>query len=315
LTPGREPRCFISYTWETSDHKTWVRNLATKLTENGVDVILDQWELKYGHDLGKFMETSVRESNFVILVCTPTYAKKADKGSGGAGYEKQIVTGEMFQGSEASKFIPLVRSGSIADALPSFLKSKNYVDFRSDSEFDEKLKDLLYQLHGKAKYSKPKIGPSPFPRKRTESRDNNNEPTIPNLPPDLNEALTFPQKVRAGRRGSSEKEWDIEEKFQLDPGEYQEITLEMESGNRLSGYVDSGGPVSSYLLGSSSWRSFGQGLGFNYFWGRDDVEYTKVSHQASETRTYHFVVSNGSEDEEDDDERETVSVEVKLNVR
>jgi len=154
------PKCFVSYTWDSPTHEDWVLNLATRLTEKGIDVVLDKWDLKYGNDLPHFMETSVRESDFVILVCTPKYAAKANAGKGGAGYEKRIVTGEMFKNANDSKFIPLIREGTDEESLPTFLQSKNYIDFRKDSEFEGKLKDLLHQLHGVPKHPKPKIGPS-----------------------------------------------------------------------------------------------------------------------------------------------------------
>ena len=85
---------------------------------------LDKWDLKPGADLLQYMESSVRESDFVLLVCTPRFAAKANSGAGGVGYEKRVVTGELFHGSPEEKFIPILLSGSPAEALPSYLKSK-----------------------------------------------------------------------------------------------------------------------------------------------------------------------------------------------
>ena len=63
-------------------------------------------------DLTRFMERSIRESAFVLLVCTPKFARKADAGVGGVGYEKAIVTGEIFAGEQQeTKFVPLLRQG------------------------------------------------------------------------------------------------------------------------------------------------------------------------------------------------------------
>lgn len=49
------PKVFISYSWDTEeehqDHKNWVCDLATKLRLHGVDVILDQLDLRLGYDL------------------------------------------------------------------------------------------------------------------------------------------------------------------------------------------------------------------------------------------------------------------------
>ncbi len=228
MDPKREaPKSFISYTWDSPQHKKWVRELATQLRKNGVDVVLDQWDLEYGDDLPHFMETSVRESDFVILVCTPEYARKANEGKGGAGYEKRIVTGEMFQNANQSKFLPLVRKGSNEESLPTFLQYKNYVDFRKDSEFDEKLKDLLHRFHGVPKYPRPKLGPSPFrpleQTQRSDSRKTITTPTISGLPPDLSQAFALPQRNDTRHPRSAEAGWDVEEKFDLEGGKYHEI--------------------------------------------------------------------------------------------
>jgi hypothetical protein len=279
-----------------------------------VEVMLDQWDLKYGDDLPHFMETSVRESDFVILVCTPEYAKKSNEGKGGAGYEKRIVTGEMFQAASQSKFIPLVRRGSNSEALPTFLQSKNYIDFRNNSEFDERLRDLLHQLHRVPKHPRPKLGPSPFsPSKQVEPRDTRKRattPAIPGLPP---EAFTLPRRERQSP-AQSHAEWDIEENFDLEGAEYQPIPVELKAGNRLTGFVKADGQVTAYLLGENSLRSFDEGLDFNYEWGREDpVKLTKVSYEATQTKDFQFVVSNGYEDE-DGENFDSVSVEVKLRI-
>ena len=42
------PKVFVSYSHDSQDHKDWVLKLATRLVANGVDVILDQWDLSLG---------------------------------------------------------------------------------------------------------------------------------------------------------------------------------------------------------------------------------------------------------------------------
>ncbi len=151
-------RCFISYSHENDDHRDWVRNLATKLTKNNVHVFLDQWDLTYGHDLPNYMETSIRQSNFVLLVCTPEFAKKANRREGGVGYEKTIVTGEIFQDScSPEKFVPILKKGNHTESLPSYLKGKLFADFREDNKFEERFDDLLRHIFKKPKYSRPDI--------------------------------------------------------------------------------------------------------------------------------------------------------------
>jgi hypothetical protein len=186
------PKCFISYSWDSPAHEEWVLNLATRIQQNGVKVILDKWDLQYGDDLPHFMETAVRDSDFVILVCTLKYARKADAGSGGTGYEKRIVTGEMFHSQKPSKFVPLVREGSDENALPTFLGSSFYIDFRRDSDFEQRLMDLLHQLHSHPKFPRPELGKSPFDDTKQNQQKRGQVQTIPNLPPPLNMAMQMP---------------------------------------------------------------------------------------------------------------------------
>ena len=43
----KTPTVFISYSWDDEFHKGWVRELADKLIENGIDVYLDQYDLEF----------------------------------------------------------------------------------------------------------------------------------------------------------------------------------------------------------------------------------------------------------------------------
>ena len=60
-------KLFISYSWSNAAHEKWVIDLATELRNSGVDVILDKWDLKEGHDSISFMEKMVGLRNFVGL--------------------------------------------------------------------------------------------------------------------------------------------------------------------------------------------------------------------------------------------------------
>jgi hypothetical protein len=47
----KHPKVFISYSHDDMEHKLWVKELATLLRSHGVDIILDQWDLRLGSDL------------------------------------------------------------------------------------------------------------------------------------------------------------------------------------------------------------------------------------------------------------------------
>ena len=90
------PKVFFSYSWDDEEHRFWVLKLAADLIKNGIDVLIDEWDLdKYNNDLHQFMETGIRESDKVIMICTPNYAKKANERLGGVVVENTIITGEF----------------------------------------------------------------------------------------------------------------------------------------------------------------------------------------------------------------------------
>lgn len=158
----RPPKVFISYAWE-DDIKTWVRALAKRLRKDGVETVLDQWETDYGDQLPEFMEKAVRESDFVILICTPKYKKKSDERQGGVGYEGHIITAEIFENNNHRKFIPVLRKGNWIFSAPSWAAGKLYIDLRANPYSEENYRDLLKTLHGK-KPTPPPIGTPPdFP--------------------------------------------------------------------------------------------------------------------------------------------------------
>ena len=86
------PKLFISYSHDSVEHKKWVLKLATDLRQHmGVDVTLDQWDLRAGSDLSLFMEQGLNDASLVLCVCSEQYVQKANAGTNGTGYEKMIM--------------------------------------------------------------------------------------------------------------------------------------------------------------------------------------------------------------------------------
>lgn len=151
----KKPSAFVSYSWDSDEHKDWVCNLATRLRNEGIDVTLDQWHLFPGDPLPEFMERAVRENDFVLLVCTPNFKEKADNRKGGVGYEGNIMTGEIFLKYNHRKFIPLLRHHKWAEAAPNWLQAKVYIDL-TERYFDTNFEELVRTLHGE------RIAPPPL---------------------------------------------------------------------------------------------------------------------------------------------------------
>jgi len=170
------PRALLSYSWEGPEHQHWVTRLAERLQgESGVQVIFDRWHLNPGDDKLHFMEQAVADSDFVIVVCTPTYAERANKRQGGVGYESMVITAELAEHILTNKFIPVLRKGTWDASLPIYLKSRVGVNLSDEPYHEEEYERLLRVLHGEPIQppplgSKPIFAKKPGPLPNVESQ-------------------------------------------------------------------------------------------------------------------------------------------------
>lgn len=154
------PKAFISYSWDNDDHKNWVRELATRLRGDGIDVTLDQWHLVPGDQLPQFMEQAVRESDYVLIICTHKYKERSNNRQGGVGYEGDIITAEFMTTRNPRKFIPILRQQSWTDSAPNWLLGKYHIDLSSSPYLQKYYDDLLTTLLG-TREKAPPIGVAP----------------------------------------------------------------------------------------------------------------------------------------------------------
>jgi hypothetical protein len=176
------PQAFLSYAWEGDSHADWVYNLATRLQESGVRIILDKWDLPLGSDQFYFMERGIDKSDFVIVICTPTYAQRADGREGGVGHETRVITGEFAKKIESRKFIPVLRCGEWNSSTPKYLKSIHGVDLRDEPYSEIQYEKLVRALH-REPVQPPPIGPKPaFSTTRTRIPAAKSQPVEPSKP-------------------------------------------------------------------------------------------------------------------------------------
>lgn len=160
-----DPKLFISYSWSSPTHEQWVIELANELTESGVHVILDKWDLKEGHDSLAFMEKMVTDSDIskVAIICDEIYASKADGRSGGIGTETQIISREVYENQEQGKFVAIIpeRDEQGKAFLPTYYKSRIYIDLSDPDNYTDNFEKLLRWIYDKPLYIRPEIGKKP----------------------------------------------------------------------------------------------------------------------------------------------------------
>lgn len=160
-----KPKVFVSYSWGDPAHQGLVKHWAERLVADGIDVVLDIYDLKEGHDKHAFMERMVtdRSVSHVLVICDKKYAEKADLHKAGVGTESQIISQEVYSKVEQSKFIPIVcefdEEGN--PYLPTFLKPRIWINFSSSEAENENWERLVRLLYGKPQDVKPKLGKAP----------------------------------------------------------------------------------------------------------------------------------------------------------
>ena len=160
---AENPKVFISYSHDSPEHKQWVSELAARLRRNGIDAILDQWDVGLGDDVTRFMERGIVNADRVLVICTEKYVNKANTGEGGVDYERMIINAELVQNLGTDKFIPIIRQASGKQKTPTFLGTRVYADFRNDHQFGAECEKLIRELHEMPIIEKPPLGENPFP--------------------------------------------------------------------------------------------------------------------------------------------------------
>jgi len=148
---GKDKPCiFVSYSWDSKQHKENVKKLVLKLRSAGFNVIYDG-DLVPGDRLQIFMEKSVAESDIVLYICTPSYKYKADKRISGGGYENTIITNELFETQNERKFVPVLFSGTWKESIPIWSKGKIGIGLSKPYRRPSEYRKLLETINRKSK--------------------------------------------------------------------------------------------------------------------------------------------------------------------
>lgn len=159
------PKVFISYSWRPVTHKQKTIELAKRLSNDGVHVIIDEWDLKEGQDKYQFMEQMVNDPEIkrALLICNKDYTEKANAKKGGVGVESLIISDEIYSKAEQKKFIPIVfeRNEDGHAYLPTFIKTRIYIDLSDEDNFEDEYEKLLRNIFESPASRRPVIGTRP----------------------------------------------------------------------------------------------------------------------------------------------------------
>ncbi|HEV7676316.1 MAG TPA: tetratricopeptide repeat protein [Candidatus Angelobacter sp.] len=154
------PKIFISYSHDSDEHKDRVLELSNRFRQDGVDATIDQYEVSPPEGWPKWMERQIRESDFVLIVCTEVYLKRTEgreePGKGhGVIWESVLTYQQIYDaGSRNERFVPVLLEGGELSHIPAPLKSATSYECATEDGYWE-LYARLTDQHGK---SKPELG-------------------------------------------------------------------------------------------------------------------------------------------------------------
>jgi len=151
---------FISYSQDSVEHMERILQLSNRLRSDGVDSLIDQYEVSPPEGWPRWMERSLRDAKYVLLVCTKRYLSRVmgeeREGTGlGVRWEGNLVYQHIYNaGTVNSRFIPLVLRGEDKLFIPTPLQGVTYYCVATDAGYEE----LYRRLTGQPKVVKPKLG-------------------------------------------------------------------------------------------------------------------------------------------------------------
>ena len=158
-------KVFISYSWDSEDHKESVLALANTLRNPwGIETDIDQYVRakppftpSQGWDL--WMEKRIEWAEFVLIVCTETYQRRfrGDEAPGigrGSTWEGTIIRQHLYNNQLVStKFIPVVFSSQHLTHVPIILNGNDKYVLEDEKSFGE----LCYRLRREPIVAMPEV--------------------------------------------------------------------------------------------------------------------------------------------------------------
>ena len=146
------PKVFISYSWDSDEHKDRVLELSNRLRSEGVDCRIDQYEQFPSQTWFRWMETQIEWAEFVLLICTHKYNQRfsgQETVSGkGAAWEGAIISQTLYDSySKNTKFIPVIYSSEDYNNIPTILRGFSNYFIGPEEEGYLKLYRLLTNQH------------------------------------------------------------------------------------------------------------------------------------------------------------------------
>lgn len=160
-TNDNHKRVFISYSWDSEQHKSWVLQLCNDLRRKGLEVVVDIAQRK-GVDLIDFMDKGIANAHKVLLIGTPMYKQKSEEIKGGVKYENTIIKATILHGAARNKYIPVLRSGTFETSFPDVISVLGGYVMCDDVNYSAILDDIVCEVYDHPKQKLAPLAPVPL---------------------------------------------------------------------------------------------------------------------------------------------------------
>ena len=152
---------FLSYSHDSPEHADRVLALANRLRADGFDAALDQYEVSPPEGWPLWMERQIRDADFVLLVCTPTYLRRVmgeeEPGVGrGVRWEGSLIRQHLYaDDAQNTRFVPVLLEGGAFADVPKPVQGATVCTLTAPDGYDS----LRRRLIGQANAPRPPLGP------------------------------------------------------------------------------------------------------------------------------------------------------------
>jgi hypothetical protein len=157
---SEHPKIFISYSRDSAEHVQRVLRLANRLREDGIDCRIDQYVVVPEEGWRLWTERQIRDSDFVLLVCTETYRQRfMDEEEPEKGLivrlEGRLIYNSIYQAQgRNTKFVPVLFESGDSSHIPDLVRDPNSYRVQTEDGYE----DLYRRLTNQPRIIKPKLG-------------------------------------------------------------------------------------------------------------------------------------------------------------
>jgi SEFIR domain len=192
---------FISYTQDSPEHADKVLALSNKLRDDGIDCVIDQYELSPPEGWPLWMDREIKKAKFVLMICTAAYLRRVngdeEPGIGlGIAWEGNLICNHIYNtASRNTKFIPVVFDAAHAIYVPTPIQGVTRYNLGAPDGYER----LYSRLIGKPLAEKPPLGKrKSLPQlavRTTFSYSSSTVATLTKLDLNLREAMDYLQAM------------------------------------------------------------------------------------------------------------------------